>query len=243
MFDLFNQISSMLSGQIHGIAYAFEHIPMLFAFFLGIVGAVAPCQLTSNMSAITIYGNKSLIDRVPWLHIFLFIAGKIVVFSMLGIIIWLLGQEINSTLTHFFPIIRKAIGPLLIIIGLFMLGLIRFKGVLRIIKLPMDKMKDSNVGSFLMGVSFTLAFCPTMFVLFILTLMPIVLTTSYGVILPTIFGIGTSLPVIIVIFFIWYFGASGVILKRSRKIGAITQKLAGIILLLIGVLDTFTYWI
>lgn len=242
MFDLFNQISGMLSGPIHGLAYGFEHIPVLFAFFLGLVGAVAPCQLTSNVSAITIYGNKSLVGRVPWLHVFLFIIGKIVVFSALGIMIWLLGKEVNSTLTQLFPVIRKAIGPLLIIIGLFMIGLFKFNKSLGRIRLP-EKLKDSHLGSFLMGVSFTLAFCPTMFVLFIMTLMPVVLTTSYGIILPSVFGIGTSLPLLVVIFLIWYFGASGVILKKSRKIGAITQKVAGGLLLIIGIFDTLTYWL
>ncbi|OZU89217.1 cytochrome C biosynthesis protein [Virgibacillus indicus] len=242
MFDLFNQISSLLSGPIHELAYGFEHIPILFAFLLGVIGAVAPCQLTSNISAITIYGNKSLVDKVPWLHVFFFILGKIIIFSILGIIIWLLGREVNSSLTQLFPVIRKVIGPLLIIIGFFMMGLFRFRKSLGIIKFPTKKLKDSYLGSFLMGVSFTLAFCPTMFVLFILTLMPVVLTTLYGVILPSIFGIATSLPLLIVIFLIWYFGASGAILKKSKKIGAITQKAAGAMLLLIGIFDTLTYW-
>ncbi|GAB3804430.1 cytochrome c biogenesis CcdA family protein [Virgibacillus kimchii] len=242
MFDLLNQISGMLSGSIHGLAYGFEHIPLLFAFFLGIVGAVVPCQLTSNISAITIYGNKSLVDKVPWLHVFLFVIGKIVVFSIIGIIIWLLGNEANSTLTQLFPLIRKAIGPMLIIIGLFMLGLFRFNKAFGIIRIPTEKLKGSYLGSFFMGVSFTMAFCPTMFVLYILTLMPVVLTTSYGAVLPTAFGLGTSLPLLLVIFLIWYFGASGAILKNSRKIGVVIQKVAGGILLFIGIFDTLTYW-
>lgn len=243
MFELFNQIGSMFVSPIMDIAYSLEHLPLLFAFFLGIVGAVAPCQLTSNISAITIYGNKSLVDKVPWLHVFLFMLGKIIVYSILGIIVWALGKEVYSTLSQFMPIVRKLIGPLLIFIGLFMIGLFQWNKTWRIFSLPENLFKDSYLGSFLMGVSFTLAFCPTMFVLFLLTLMPIVLITSYGMVLPAVFGIGTSLPLIIVIFLIWYFGASGAILKRSRKIGAITQKIAGILLLLIGVLDTLTYWI
>jgi|SRR5690625_3815868 len=243
MFEFFNQIGSMFVSPIMDIAYSLEHLPLLFAFFLGIVGAVAPCQLTSNISAITIYGNKSLVDKVPWLHVFLFMLGKIIVYSILGIIVWALGKEVYSTLSQFMPIVRKLIGPLLIFIGLFMIGLFQWNKTWRIFSLPENLFKDSYLGSFLMGVSFTLAFCPTMFVLFLLTLMPIVLITSYGMVLPAVFGIGTSLPLIIVIFLIWYFGASGAILKRSRKIGAITQKIAGILLLLIGVLDTLTYWI
>ncbi|PXW90462.1 cytochrome c biogenesis protein CcdA [Pseudogracilibacillus auburnensis] len=243
LYDLFNQISSTLIGPIMDIANGLEHLPFLFAFFLGVVGAVAPCQLTSNVSAITIYGNISLVDKVPWLHVLFFVLGKIVVFSVLGIVIWLLGKEAYSTLSQIMPILRKMIGPLLIIIGLFMIGLFKWKKTWRIFNLPTKVFKDSYMGSFLMGVSFTLAFCPTMFVLFLLTLMPIVLITPYGVVLPAVFGVGTSLPLLIVIFLIWYFGASGAILKRSKKIGAITQKIAGVLLMIIGILDTLTYWL
>src|SRR5690625_4505728 len=121
LYDFFNQISSTLISPIMDLANGFEHLPLLFAFFLGVVGTVAPCQLTSNISAITIYGNKSLVDKVPWVHVFLFVLGKIVVYSVLGIIFWLLGKEVYSTLSQIMPVIRKAIGPLLIIIGLFMI--------------------------------------------------------------------------------------------------------------------------
>ncbi|MFD1849403.1 cytochrome c biogenesis CcdA family protein [Oceanobacillus bengalensis] len=241
MFELFNEIGIMLNGPLQQIAYGYEHIPLLFAFFLGLIGAVAPCQLTGNISAMTIYGNRSLVEKVPWLHIFLFVLGKIVVFSIIGLVIWLLGKEIHSTLTQMFPILRKAIGPLLILVGLFMIGLFSWRKTGKMFKIP-TKFKDSYLGSFLMGASFTLAFCPTMFVLFILTLMPVVLETSYGFVLPSVFGIGTSLPLLLIIFLIWYFGASGIILKRSRKIGSLVQKLAGVIILVIGILDTITYW-
>jgi cytochrome c-type biogenesis protein len=241
MFDLFNEIAIMLNGPLQQIAYGYEHIPLLFAFFLGLIGAVAPCQLTGNISAMTIYGNKSLNEKVPWLHVFLFVLGKIVVFSIIGLVIWLLGKEVHSTLTQMFPILRKLIGPLLILVGIFMLGLFSWRKTGKMFKIP-TKLRDSYLGSFLMGASFTLAFCPTMFVLFILTLMPIVLETSYGFVLPSVFGIGTSLPLLLIIFLIWYFGASGIILKKSRKIGSLVQKLAGVIILVIGILDTLTYW-
>src|SRR5690625_6786921 len=105
LYDLFNQISSTLIGPIMDIANGLEHLPLLFAFFLGVIGAAAPCQLTSNVSAITIYGNKSLVDKIPWLHVSLFMMCKILVYSLLGLIFWLLGQEIHGCLTYFIPII------------------------------------------------------------------------------------------------------------------------------------------
>lgn len=93
----------------------------------------------------------------------------------------------NSRKPNFyFPWIRKIMGPLLILVGLYMVGLI---------KLP-------PFGSFMLGFSFSLAFCPTMFILFFVTLMPIVLSSYYGFILPSIFAFGTALPLILFIFII-----------------------------------------
>src|SRR5699024_8967724 len=190
LYDFFNQISSTLIGPIMDIAYGLEHLPLLFAFFLGVVGAVAPCQLTSNISAITIYGNESLVDKVPWLHVWLFVLGKIVVYSVLGIIIWLLGKEAYSTLSQIMPVIRTVIWIVLISIGLFMIGLVQCKDTWRIFHVPTKVFNDSYLGSFLMGVRFTLAICRTMFFLCILTLMRFALITLYGLVLPSVFGIG-----------------------------------------------------
>src|SRR5699024_5867585 len=135
----------------------------------------------------------SLVEKVPWLHVLLFILGKIAVYSILGIVIWVLGREIYSTLSQIMPVIRKAIGPLLIIIGLFMIGLLQWKKSWRFLNIPTKVFKDSYLGSFLMRVSFSLAFGPTMFVVFLFTLMPIVPGTSYAVRLPRAFVMGRPL--------------------------------------------------
>src|SRR5699024_109244 len=145
MYQLFNQISSTFIGPVQELAYGFEQFPLIFAFFLGIVGAVAPCQLTSNVSAISIYSNKLLVDNVPWLDVFLFILGKLVVFSILWIVIWLLGREVYGTLSQLLPILRKSIGPLLIVIGLFMVALFHWKKTFRTFNLLETLLRDSCI--------------------------------------------------------------------------------------------------
>lgn len=227
---------------ILSVTYKLEHLPVVYSFFLGVVGVVVPCQLTSNVSAITIYGNKSLTDKIPWAHVLLFIFGKILIYLVLGIVVWLLGQGVYSILSSFMPVIRKIIGPMLIMVGLFMCGILKWKksrSMFKSFKMPLS---GTYIGSFLMGVSFTLAFCPTMFMLFIFTLMPVAITSSYGLILPAIFGVGTSLPLLLVIFLIWYFGASGSVLKKGRMVGLFTQKAVGILLIVFGTIDTLAFW-
>jgi cytochrome c-type biogenesis protein len=243
VYNFFSQIGYALGEPFLILGQSIENIPLLSAFLLGIVGSLVPCQFTGNLGAITIYGNKTLQKGLAWSDVLFFILGKIVVFSGLGFIVWLLGSEFEKTLTVYFPWIRKIVGPLLIMIGLFMIGIIKIKGSVSFGSIPERFMKKGKLGSFLMGVSFTLGFCPTMFVLFFVTLMPMALSSSYGVMLPSIFALGTSLPLIIAIFLLWYFELSGKFMNQSgRKIGLIVQKVTGWMMIIIGVIDTLTYW-
>lgn len=242
MYEVFSQISNFLSEPFINIAYSTKGIPLLSAFILGLIGALAPCQFTANLGAITIYGNQSLQRGLAWKEVTSFIAGKIFVFTVLGLIVWIVGKEFQSTLTLYFPWVRRVVGPFLIIIGLFMLGFIKMNGMVNIGKIP-ERFKKGKLGAFFMGVSFSLGFCPTMFVLFFITLMPMVLSTSYGAVLPSVFAIGTSVPLIITILLIWYFGMDERFMKKKgRRLGAIVQKVAGWTLIAIGVIDTITYW-
>ncbi len=224
------------------LSNSFMSTPLLFAFLLGIVGAMAPCQFTGNIGAITLYGNKSLQKETAWVEVFFFALGKITVFTGLGLLVWTLGNEFESRLTMYFPWFRKVVGPLFIVVGIFMLGIFKVKGTFIFLEVPKKFFKKGKMGSFLLGVSFSLGFCPTMFVLFFVTLMPVVLSTSYGAVLPSLFAIGTSIPLFIAIFLIWYFGAGGAVMKNGRKLGWYMQKGSGVILIMLGVLDTITYW-
>ncbi|WP_066385396.1 urease accessory protein UreH domain-containing protein [Neobacillus mesonae] len=243
MYNLFNKISTFMSEPFFTMANNLESWPLAFAFILGVVGALAPCQLTGNISAITLYGNSSIQKKIVWKDVFSFTLGKITAFSLLGVLVWLLGKGIEQQLTEYFPWMRKLMGPLLIIVGIYMLGLVKFTWTFNLFKGKKEYKHENVFGSFMLGFSFSLAFCPTMFILFFVTLMPVVLSSSYGFILPSIFALGTALPVLLIIFLIWYFGASGLLMKKGRRIGTIIQRTAGIVMILLGVFDTLTYWL
>lgn len=243
MYGVFSEISNMLTQPFLNLARGMEGIPVLFAFLLGIVGALAPCQFTANLGAVTVYGNKSVQKQIAWAEVIFFIIGKMVVFSLFGLIVWILGNEVKSTFITYFPWFRKLVGPILILIGLFMLGVIKFKKMISFGSIPERFTKKGKIGAFLMGVSFTLGFCPTMFTLFFVTLMPLAITVPYGGLLPSVFAIGTSFPLILAVFLIWYFELSGKLMKKQgRKIGLIVQRIAGVIIIILGILDAITFW-
>ena len=242
MYEILSRISQTISDPLNTIVNSFADVPIIYAIILGLIGAVAPCQLTGNLSTITLYGNRTIQMKSNWVEIMLFLIGKIVVFSTLGFLAWSFGQSFEVKMTEYFPLFRKFIGPIIILTGFVLLGILKLRFLQRIIIIIPMKLKEGKLGSFLMGVSFSLAFCPTMFVIFFIWLMPAVATTSYGLVLPAVFGVATSLPLLFLFFLIWFFDAKRLIMKRSMTFGRIIQRLAGIILILVGVSDTFTFW-
>ncbi|WP_237981386.1 sulfite exporter TauE/SafE family protein [Bacillus thuringiensis] len=238
MFSTISEWRYQLMSSLMDVANATKSVPLLFAFLLGVVGTLAPCQLTGNISAITLYGNQSLQKGHAWKHILLFILGKIIAFTTLGLFVWFLGKEIQQILTLYFPSLRKIIGPLLILMGLMLAGIIKSRNFFSIKFIR----KQNEVGSFSLGFFFSLAFCPTMFVLFFGTLIPLSFSYNYGYLFPTFFSIGTALPIVILMFIISYLGLNGALLKKSRKVGKNIQLIAGILLILIGLYDTTLYW-
>jgi cytochrome c-type biogenesis protein len=242
MYQVLSDISRLLSEPFYSMIYDSNQIPLIAAFVLGLIGALAPCQLTGNISAITFYGNRSLQTNKQWIEVIFFIFGKLFVFSILGLFVWIIGQEFQQSITSFFSWFRKFIGPFILFLGLFLFGWIRLSWINKISAYFPQYTKKGKLGSFFMGVTFSIAFCPTMFMLFFVTLMPLVLQSSYGMILPAVFGIGTSVPLIVLLLIIWFLGIDGSLLKKSRKFGTTVQKFAGVILIIIGLFDTITYW-
>jgi cytochrome c-type biogenesis protein len=240
MYNLLNTFSNFVTQPFLNWFHQMENVSIAAALILGFVGSLVPCQLTANGSALMIYGNSSLRRGVLWSHIFLFLLGKMVVFSVLGLVVWLVGSQIEQTLTLFFPWFRKLTGPLLILVGMFLLGFIKWKKGVSFGEIP-SKLFKGKMGSFFMGVSFSLGFCPTMFVLFFVTLMPLTLSVPYGFILPSVFAIGTTIPLLVIIFIIWFLEIDKTIMAKSKKVGNVIQKIAGIVLILIGIMDTIVY--
>lgn len=242
MYQILSEISQFLSTPFFNIVNDSKQFPLLAALVLGLIGALAPCQLTGNIGAITFYGSRSIQTRHQWVEISFFVLGKILVFTILGLAVWGLGRSFQDILPEYFSFFRKFIGPLFILIGLVLAGMIKFRWLNKLTARLPNWEGEGKLGSFLMGVSFSIAFCPTMFSLFFFSLMPLVLSTSYGVVLPSVFAIGTSVPVLIFAAVVTYIGLDGALLKKSKRIGMLSQKLAAVLFIILGILDTVTYW-
>lgn len=176
--------------------------PALTAFILGLLTAISPCPLATNIAAVGFIGRDIENRRRIFYNGLLYTLGRIIAYTLLGIVLILLLQE-GASLFGIRKFIGKygelILGPALLLIGMFML----FGSKL---SLPSFGFKGSGeglarkggFGAFLLGVLLALAFCPTSGVFYFGMLIPMSATVSAGWLLPVIFAIATALPVLVV---------------------------------------------
>ena len=176
--------------------------PALTAFLLGLLTAVSPCPLATNIAAIGFIGKDIENRRRIFLNGLLYTLGRVIAYTVLGIVLILILRE-GASLFGVQNFIGKygelVLGPALLLIGLFMLLGNRFK-------LPSfgfngggeGLARKGGLGALLLGMLFAMAFCPTSGVFYFGMLIPMSATASAGYLLPVLFAVATALPVLIV---------------------------------------------
>ncbi len=188
-----------LGGLLHQLSEGIN-IPVLSALFLGLITAISPCPMATNIAAIAYVSRRATERRYAVITGALYTLGRMVSYSIIGILIIVVGLEIPGVATFLQDFGEKILGPLLIVVGLIMLIIDRFSFGLGAEKLASlgGKVADwGMLGGFLLGVIFALAFCPYSAIIFFGVLIPLALKSTGGVTLPAVFAIGTGLPVLI----------------------------------------------
>ena len=186
-------------------AYRYD-LPLLAAFALGLMTAISPCPLATNITA-TAYLSKNIDNKLKVLFNGIFYTlGRMFSYTSLGVIFYFGASQFKvSRLLQSLGGIWLGVG--LLIIGILMLDIIKFNIPLFDKfkpKVNEDRKKNNYLNSFLLGVVFALAFCPFSGVLYFGALIPMTIASPSGLLLPPIFSIATGLPVIIIAWLIAY---------------------------------------
>ncbi len=222
--------------------------PILTAILLGILTAISPCPLATNITAIG-YISKNIENRhsVFWNGIF-YTIGRIITYACIGFIIIPILREgtsiyaIQKTISKYGDLI---IAPGLILVGLFML----FANKLNLPKFNFraNEKKIANhgsIGALLLGALFSLAFCPTSGLFYFGMLMPMAAAESNGYILPFIYAIATGLPVIIIAWILAYSIASiGSFYQRIRILQKWMNIIIALLFIAVGIYYGIILWL
>lgn len=215
-----------------------SNAPAVSAFVLGLMTAISPCPLATNISAIG-YIGKDLENRTRvFVNGMVYTLGRSLSYTGLAGIL-LLGANRMKLSLAFQQYGEKALGPLLIVIGLLMLGVlsIRLPGLDRLISgFGQKKGRFRYWDVLLLGMVFALAFCPYSGVLYFGMLIPMTLGSSSGLLLPLLFALATGIPVILFAWLLAY-SVSGVgrLYQNIKQFEIWFRRVVAVVFIAIGI--------
>jgi cytochrome c-type biogenesis protein len=244
LYTLASSIYAAVAGPINNVRLDLG-VPAMGAFLLGLMAATAPCQLSTNAAAIA-YFSRDAVQGRGWDRVLLFLTGKTLVYlTLAGVAVWIFGGDFSAPGALFVGV-RRALGPLMIVLGLSTLGWLRLR-----LPLPTGaalrlrswaEVRGGPAGAFALGSAFGLAFCPTLFLLFFGLMLPTAVASSTGVLFPALFALGTGVPLLLMLALIGAVGPKREVMGGMRRTNRVLSLIAGVTLVLTGVYDTVVYW-
>ncbi|HPB02718.1 MAG TPA: aromatic aminobenezylarsenical efflux permease ArsG family transporter [Bacteroidales bacterium] len=221
--------------------------PILAAFALGLMTAISPCPLATNITAIGYISRELSSKRKIFYNGLLYTLGRLISYTGLGVIIYF-GASSFKVAKLFSQYGEKFLGPLLIVIGVLMLNVIKIriskKGGGLSERVEQKAAGGSSWWAFLLGVIFALAFCPTSGVFYFLMLIPMTVASPDGLLLPPVFGVATALPVILISWLL-AFSMSGVgaFYNRIKLFEKWFRLVAAVLFIAAGLYFVIVFWI
>jgi cytochrome c-type biogenesis protein len=217
---------------------------VLSALWLGILTSVSPCPLATNIAAISFVGRRVGQPGRVVAGGALYTLGRSVTYVVLGtaLVFGLLSAPYISNFLQVY--MNKVLGPVLIVVGMFLLGLLqsRWGGPGVAAGVEHQARKAGLWGAFPLGIGFALAFCPVSAALFFGSLIPLAVRSRSPVLLPTIYGMGTALPVVVFAIVI-AFGAHslGRLFDQVTRIERWARLITGVIFVGAGIYLSLVY--
>ena len=187
-------------------------IAMASALWLGVLTSISPCPLATNIAAISYIGRRVDHPRAVLLSGLLYTLGRMAAYLGLAFVLVKTALSVPQVSIFLQKYMHLLLGPTLVIVGMFLLGLLQIKfgggGLSESLRKRVDAL--GIWGAMLLGIAFALAFCPTSAALFFGNVMG-ALKTGSTIALPLLYGVGTALPVI---------AFAGVMAFGSHKLGS-----------------------
>ena len=215
-------------------------VDMGLALWFGILTSISPCPLATNITAISFIGRK--VGRAGYVFSagMLYMFGRMLTYSILGAMLVSSVGLISPVAMFLQTYMVYLLGPGLILFGVVLLDVVKlsFGGGLMNDLLQARIERAGIWGAGLMGIIFALSFCPISAGLFFGSLFGLAMQRGSVVILPSLYGIGTALPVLILAFLLAFsanrignaFHKLSAFERWARRVTAVIMILAGLYL-------------
>ena len=225
-----------------------SEVPVLTAFLLGLLTAVSPCPLATNITAIGFISKDIESKDRSFLLGILYTIGRMVAYSLLGaLLIWMLRRgfdtfDLQSKVSQWGEML---LSPVLIVMGLVML----FGDRLPLSGFGLNASEKSGRlrgawGSLLLGILFAMAFCPTSGIFYFGMLIPMSASATGGYALPAVYALATGLPVVIVAWIIAYsIGNIAGFYKKMQVFQKWLNRMVAVLFIIVGIYYAYTFYL
>jgi len=223
--------------------YANTTVPVVSALILGLLTAISPCPMATNITAIGFIGKDIGNRNRVFYNGLIYTLGRTVSYTLLALVLFLGADQLKIS-GVFQQYGGKILGPLLVIIGIFMLGIIKinFPAFTRLSERFENRGTYNYWDVFLLGALFALAFCPYSGVLYFGMLVPLTISTS-GLHLPVVFAVATGIPVILFAWLIAYtISGVGGFYRKIKAFEYWFRRLVAVLFMGIGLYYIVTGW-
>lgn len=213
------------------------------ALWLGLLTAVSPCPLATNIAAVSYVGQMVGRPRRVVAAGGLYTLGRVVTYVVLGAAaVWGLMSLVEVS-TFLQGTLHKLFGPLLVVVGMVLLGLIpapAFGTSGRSADAMRRRVDGGRVWTAApLGAVFALSFCPVSAALFFGSLVPLAVDQRSPWLLPTLYGIGTGLPVAVFALLLAVgVGWLGAALDRVQSLEKVVRPATGVVFIAVGIWET-----
>lgn len=212
------------------------NLGLAVAFAGGLLSFLSPCVLPlvpSYLGFITGFTFNEMRDRrrMAMVHAVLFVLGFTLVFMLFGASATALGRSLK----YFDVWFQRVGGVLIILFGIYCLGVVRLPFLDQDARLHLDRKPVGYLGSVLVGMAFAAGWTPCIGPILggILTLAAEQRSLSTGMRLLAAYSLGLAVPFLVAAFAVetflnWF--------QRFRRYLPWVQRISGVLLILVGLL-------
>jgi cytochrome c biogenesis protein CcdA len=211
---------------------------ILTAAWLGLLTAISPCPLATNIAAVSYLGRHAARPARALRSGVAYVAGRTLCYTLVAAALaagLLAAATVSDTVSR---VIGLLVGPVLIVAGAMLLGI-----------LPMPKLRGraqgkladrlasrgDALGAFLLGIVFALSFCPVSAAIFFGSLIPLAARSQSVVLVPATFGVMTGVPVLAFACIIAAGGHGlGKAFDRVKAVERWLRAITGVVLMAVG---------
>jgi len=213
------------------------------AAWLGILTAISPCPMATNIAAISLIGAQAEKKSRVLFSAIMYTSGRTLTYLIIGIILSY-GVAASKVSLFLQMYLNELLGPLLIILGMVLLNLIgvNFSTAVNGEQVQKKAIEKGGIYAFPVGVLFALSFCPVSAGLFFGAMIPLAVKANSQLLVPIVYGVATATPIIIFAFIIAFFSQ---ILSKAfdglKQVEFVLRNATGVVFITAGIYYCLRY--